>query len=138
VLSITAMALSAGMAERRRIEEELRQQKVVLESANRDRLGNPHVPEKLKRRNWKQESDIVRPGSVPRWLRSMAVIALVVTALALLVISLTFLQQVSLMMIPSPPASWPVWAKVWIGFWFGMAVFYAVLACQQWWAKRKR
>src|SRR5262245_42358061 len=35
VLSITAMALSAGMAERRRIEEELQQQKVVLESANR-------------------------------------------------------------------------------------------------------
>src|SRR5215510_5909409 len=31
----TAMALSAGMAERRRIEEELQQQKVVLESANR-------------------------------------------------------------------------------------------------------
>src|SRR5262249_51541989 len=36
VLSITAMALSAGMAERRRIEEELQQQKVVLlETANR-------------------------------------------------------------------------------------------------------
>src|SRR2546430_10386946 len=35
VLSITAMALSAGMAERRRVEEELQQQKVVVESANR-------------------------------------------------------------------------------------------------------
>src|SRR6266699_2355717 len=34
VLSITAMALSAGMAERRRVEEELQQQKVVVESAN--------------------------------------------------------------------------------------------------------
>src|SRR6266576_1386047 len=35
VLSITAMALSAGIAERRRIEEELQQQKVVVETANR-------------------------------------------------------------------------------------------------------
>ena len=35
VLSITAMALSAGMAERRRFEEELEQQKVLLETANR-------------------------------------------------------------------------------------------------------
>src|SRR6266513_1228992 len=34
VLSITAMALSAGMAERRRVEEELQQQKVVVESGN--------------------------------------------------------------------------------------------------------
>jgi signal transduction histidine kinase len=35
VLSITAMALSAGMAERRRIEEELQHQKAVVEAANR-------------------------------------------------------------------------------------------------------
>src|SRR6059036_1575611 len=35
VLSITAMALSAGMAERRRVEEELQQQKVAVETANR-------------------------------------------------------------------------------------------------------
>ncbi|PYJ69548.1 MAG: hypothetical protein DME76_08590 [Verrucomicrobia bacterium] len=34
VLTITAMALSAGMAERRRIEEELQQQKAVVETAN--------------------------------------------------------------------------------------------------------
>src|SRR5216117_4103624 len=34
VLSITAMALSAAMTERRRVEEELQQQKVVVESAN--------------------------------------------------------------------------------------------------------
>jgi len=31
---ITAMALSAGMAERRRVEEELQQQKLVVKSAN--------------------------------------------------------------------------------------------------------
>ena len=35
VLAITAMALSAGMAEGRRIEEELQQQKAVVETANR-------------------------------------------------------------------------------------------------------
>src|SRR5213594_3734835 len=35
VLTVTAMALSAGMAERRRIEEELQQQKSVVETANR-------------------------------------------------------------------------------------------------------
>jgi len=35
VLTITAMALSAGMAERRRMEEELQQQKSVVEAANR-------------------------------------------------------------------------------------------------------
>jgi signal transduction histidine kinase len=35
VLTITAMALSAGMAERRRVEEELQQQKSVVETANR-------------------------------------------------------------------------------------------------------
>ena len=35
VLTITAMALSAGMAERRRVEEELQQQKSIVEAANR-------------------------------------------------------------------------------------------------------
>jgi signal transduction histidine kinase len=35
VLTITAMALSAGMAERRRIEAELQQQKLAVETANR-------------------------------------------------------------------------------------------------------
>src|SRR6516164_5134959 len=35
VLTITAMALSAGMAERRRVEEELHQQKSIVEAANR-------------------------------------------------------------------------------------------------------
>ena len=248
VVSITAMALSAGMAERRRIEEELRLQKVVLQSANRtkdhflamlshkfrtpltpvisalesletgsaqtkgdryaeprsdlkaeiahillidvagyselsndkqmelaqelnqivqrtdcfraaaaagkltrvpmgdlhlfnldkDPLGIPHVPEKPERRNWKQESDIVRPSSLPRWLRSIAVLALVVGALALVISSLTFLQQMSLRMTPQSYLGWPLWAKVWIGFWLAVAVYCAVLACQQWWAKRKR
>ena len=44
VLSITAMALSAGMTERRRVEEELQQQKVVGETANRTK---DHFPAML-------------------------------------------------------------------------------------------
>src|SRR6266545_4186429 len=44
VLSITAMALSAGMAERRRVEEELQQQKLVVKSANGT---NDHFPAML-------------------------------------------------------------------------------------------
>src|SRR5262249_9923486 len=63
----------------------------------KDNLGNPQVPEKLRRRRrWKQESDIVRPVSLPRQPRSMLVIALVVAALALVISSLTFFQRVSL------------------------------------------
>src|SRR6266516_7883880 len=44
VLSITAIALSAGMTERRRVEEELQQQKVVVETANRTK---DHFPAML-------------------------------------------------------------------------------------------
>jgi TolB-like protein/class 3 adenylate cyclase/Tfp pilus assembly protein PilF len=44
VLSITAMALSAGMAERRRVEEELQQQKVVVETANGTKDHFPAMP----------------------------------------------------------------------------------------------
>src|SRR6266403_1388625 len=44
VLSITAMGLSAAMAEGRRVEEELQQQKVVVETANRTK---DHFPAML-------------------------------------------------------------------------------------------
>ena len=132
ILSITAMALSAGMAERQRVEEELRRQKILLESANRTKdhflamlkpelrtaltsvipalespEAEPQAPEKLKRRGSKQESDIVRPRSLPRWARSTAVLALVVAALAMVIISLSFLQQLSLRMTSwTPPSLW--------------------------------
>src|SRR5262249_51433438 len=56
----------------------------------KENLGNPQVPEKLRRRRrWKQESDIVRPVSLPRQPRSLLVLALVVAALAVLISSLT-------------------------------------------------
>ncbi len=68
----------------------------------KENLGNPQVPEKLRRRRrWKQESDIVRPVSLPRRPRSLVVLALVVAALAMVVSSLTFFQRVSLRMTPS-------------------------------------
>src|SRR5258708_2135365 len=68
----------------------------------KDGLGNPQVPEKLSRtRRWNQESDIVRPFSLPRLPRSLLVLALVVAALAVVISSLTFFQRVSLRMTPS-------------------------------------
>src|SRR5437764_3846860 len=68
----------------------------------KENLGNPQVPEKLRRtRRWKRGSDIVRPVSLPRRLRSLLVLALVVAALAMVISSLTFFQRVSLSMTPS-------------------------------------
>ncbi len=70
----------------------------------KDGLGNPQVPEKFgRRRRWKQESDIVRPVSLPRRPRSLLVLALVVAALAMVISSLTFFQRVSLRIPPSTP-----------------------------------
>jgi len=51
----------------------------------KDNLGNPHVPQKLKRgRRWKQASGAaVRPLSVPRWPKLALIAALSVSAVAL-------------------------------------------------------
>jgi TolB-like protein/Tfp pilus assembly protein PilF len=54
----------------------------------KENLGNPQVPEKLRRR---------------RWPRSLLVLALVVAALGMVISSLTFFQRVSLRMTPSTP-----------------------------------
>jgi TolB-like protein/integral membrane sensor domain MASE1/class 3 adenylate cyclase/Tfp pilus assembly protein PilF len=70
----------------------------------KENLGNPQVPEKLRRRRkWKRESDIVHPVSLPRRPRSLLVLTLVVAALAVVISSLTFFQRVSLRMTPSTP-----------------------------------
>ncbi|HWX17510.1 MAG TPA: MASE1 domain-containing protein [Chthoniobacterales bacterium] len=70
----------------------------------KDGLGNPQVPGRLRRRRrWKQESDIVRPVSLPRRPRSLLVLTLVVATLAMVISSLTFFQRVSLKMTPSTP-----------------------------------
>src|SRR6266700_5017238 len=78
--------------------------RVHLVNLYKDNLGNPQVPEKLRRRRrWKQGSDIVRPVSLPRRPRSLLVLALVVAALAMVISSLTFFQRVSLKMTRSTP-----------------------------------
>src|SRR6266487_559793 len=78
--------------------------RVHLVNLYKDNLGNPHLPDKLKRRRrWKQGSEIVRPVSLPRRPRSLLVIALVVAALAMVISSLTFFQRVSLRMTRSIP-----------------------------------
>src|SRR5438034_3215938 len=65
-------------------------------------LGNPQTQGKLKRRRrWEQESDIVRPVSLPRRPRSLLVLALLVAALAMVISSLAFFQRVSLRITPS-------------------------------------
>jgi TolB-like protein/integral membrane sensor domain MASE1/class 3 adenylate cyclase/Flp pilus assembly protein TadD len=75
-----------------------------LFNLHKDDLGNPQVPEKLKRRRrWKQESDTIRPVSLNRWPRSLVVLTLVVAALVVMINSLTFFQRVSLKIIPSSP-----------------------------------
>src|SRR4026207_266101 len=70
----------------------------------KENLGNPQVPEKLRRRRkWNQESDIVHPASLPRRPRSLLVLTLVVAALAMVLSSLTFFQRVSLRITGSTP-----------------------------------
>ncbi len=50
----------------------------------KDNLGNPHLPEKLKRgRRWKQAAVPVRPITAPRWPKSVLIIAVLGFAVAL-------------------------------------------------------
>src|SRR5437016_533847 len=51
----------------------------------KDNLGNPHLPDKLKRRRrWKQTSGVsVRPVITPRWPKYVLIAALFVSAVAL-------------------------------------------------------
>ncbi|PYK19702.1 MAG: hypothetical protein DME55_04300 [Verrucomicrobia bacterium] len=53
----------------------------------KDNLGNPHLPQKLKRRRWKQDSVQVRPVTQPRFPRFLAV-ALAGSAVAVAISSL--------------------------------------------------
>ncbi len=69
----------------------------------RDGLGNPQVPEKLKRGRWKHKPAVVRPISPPRWPRPLLVVALVVSAVALVSSSLIFFNRAS-----SPPTTSPL------------------------------
>src|SRR6186997_845172 len=55
-----------------------------LVNLHKENLGNPHIPEKLKRgRRWKQAAVPVRPISGPRWPKFALIAVLFVSALAL-------------------------------------------------------
>src|SRR5215831_18309496 len=59
----------------------------------KDGLGNPQVPEKLKRgRRWKQAST-VRPISAPRWTKFALIAALLVSAVVLTISSSIFFRR---------------------------------------------
>jgi len=68
----------------------------------KDSLGNPQVPEKLKRGRWKHKPAVVRPVR-PRWPKPLLVVALVVSAVALVASSLIFFNRAS-----SPPTASPL------------------------------
>jgi TolB-like protein/class 3 adenylate cyclase/Tfp pilus assembly protein PilF len=59
----------------------------------KDNLGNPHLPEKLKRRRWKQDSALVRPVSQLRFPKFLLLVALAGSAFALAVSSLIFFHR---------------------------------------------
>jgi TolB-like protein/class 3 adenylate cyclase/Tfp pilus assembly protein PilF len=60
----------------------------------KDNLGNPHLPEKLKRgKRWKQAAVPVRPISAPRWPKSVLLIAILGSAIAVAVSFLTLFHR---------------------------------------------
>ena len=60
----------------------------------KDGLGNPAVPEKLKRgRRWKKGSASIRPISAPRWPKFALIAALLLSAVALFVSFLIFFRR---------------------------------------------
>jgi serine/threonine-protein kinase len=60
----------------------------------KDNLGNPHLPEKLKRgKRWKQAAVPVRPIIAPRWPKSVLLIAMLGSAVALAVSFLTLFHR---------------------------------------------
>jgi TolB-like protein/Tfp pilus assembly protein PilF len=61
-----------------------------LFSLCKDGLGNPQIPEKLKRRRWKQDSAPVRPVSQPQFPKFLLAVALAGSLLAVVVTSLIF------------------------------------------------
>jgi TolB-like protein/class 3 adenylate cyclase/Tfp pilus assembly protein PilF len=62
----------------------------------KENVGNPHVPEKLKRgRRGKQAAVPVRPISAPRWPKFLIAVTLVAVALALVTSSLILFHRTS-------------------------------------------
>jgi class 3 adenylate cyclase len=71
----------------------------------KDNLGNPHLPGKLKRgKRWKQTSGVsVRPVITPRWPKIVLVVALLVSAVALVISSLIFFNRTLPLRTTVPP-----------------------------------
>jgi TolB-like protein/class 3 adenylate cyclase/Tfp pilus assembly protein PilF len=70
--------------------------RLPLVNLYKDNLGNPHLPEKLKRgKRWKQAAVPVRPINVPRWSKSILLIAIFGSAAALAVSFLTLFHRAS-------------------------------------------
>jgi TolB-like protein/Tfp pilus assembly protein PilF len=68
-----------------------------LVNLHKDNLGNPHLPEKLKRgRRWKQASGVsVRPVITPRWPKYLLTAVLLVSTVALAVSFSVFYRRSS-------------------------------------------
>jgi TolB-like protein/Tfp pilus assembly protein PilF len=71
----------------------------------KDNLGNPQLPEKLKRgKRWKRTSGVsVRPVIMPRWPKIALVVALLVSAVALVISSLIFFNRTLPLRTTVPP-----------------------------------
>jgi len=67
-------------------------------------LGNPAVPEKLRRgKRWKQAASVtIRPVSGPRWPKSLLIITLLLSALALAISFSIFLRRGAITQATSP------------------------------------
>jgi TolB-like protein/class 3 adenylate cyclase/Tfp pilus assembly protein PilF len=61
----------------------------------KENLGNPEVPEKLQRKKRKQASGAVHPINAPQWPRTLLIVALLVSAVALVSSSLIFFHRTS-------------------------------------------
>jgi TolB-like protein/class 3 adenylate cyclase/Tfp pilus assembly protein PilF len=59
----------------------------------KDNLGNPQVPEKLKRGNGTRQASAIRPITSPSWLKVALTVALLVSAIALVISSLIFFHR---------------------------------------------
>ena len=85
-----------------------------LFNLHKDDLGNPQVPEKLRRRSSKQTSSAIRPLTARRWQKIALVVAVMGSAAALLIGSLAVFYKASLSG-SIRPAKWAIpgaWAGI--------------------------
>jgi len=66
-----------------------------LFNLHKGNLGNPQVPEKLKRGKRSKQASAVRPVTFPRWPKIALVVTLLVSAIALVISSLIFFNPAS-------------------------------------------